>query len=254
VSIAWRSRAYPVAQQLPTIGRPEPVSAKKKLATSVGRRSAAPAGRSAARTRWGGTPFARAGAPCQRRRRRRTRRPPSPVVSVVPEPADHRNRNLRRSSDGDQQGRHRRASPRFNRGVDPHRRVAGQDRRPSVPHRASHLQGGGRAAEGHLAKAKAAEVNAALRGNELVRGRRQSARGRPRCRRRRTIRRGGRDQARLDDALARYLAADGGVALRRQRSEVRVHSGAPPSEIIGLYRSLATVATAAGDSSRLRRS
>jgi hypothetical protein len=40
--------------------------------------------------------------------------------------------------------------------------------------------------------------------------------------------------------------------LRRQRSEVRIPSGAPPCEINGLYRSLATVATAAGDSSRLR--
>jgi hypothetical protein len=44
--------------------------------------------------------------------------------------------------------------------------------------------------------------------------------------------------------------------LQRDFNDISVRSfilaGAPPSEINGLYRSLATVATAAGDSSRLK--
>ena len=63
------------------------------------------------------------------------------------EPPGDGNGRFHRPHDGNRQGRHRRARPRLHRGAQFHRRAAGQDRRPAVPHRAGNLQGRGRPAE-----------------------------------------------------------------------------------------------------------
>ena len=78
---------------------------------------------------------------CSLWRRHRPRRIPAAGGLSGPrgEPSGDGDRRFHRPCDGNRQGRHCRAGHRVHRGALFHRRAAGQDRRPPVPHRTSDL-------------------------------------------------------------------------------------------------------------------